>query len=75
MALLLTPKYRVATLPMMENWIQCMALQHEHSTNIANISQRLLYSRNCPATVGTTAFIVASAALSFSGLNQYRSKS
>ena len=61
MTLLLTLKYRVTTLLMIEYWIQCMALQQEHITNIANISQRFLYSWNCPAAVGTTAFIVASA--------------
>ena len=51
----------------MENWIQWMELQQEHSTNIANMIQRLLYSRNCPATVGSSAFIVVSAALRYSG--------
>ena len=69
MALLLTLKYRVTTLVMIEYWIQCMALQHEQNTNSASINQRLLYSRNCPVTVGTTAFIVASAALCVTGLN------
>jgi hypothetical protein len=55
---------------MIENWIQCIALEQEHTTNIANISQRLLYSLHCPARVGTTAsFIITGGILSLSGLN------